>query len=96
MNSSFAAARNLTAAALGNTARAFPAQTQSGLYRGPIIGETDLHVVQKLSPQTTVAHLKQLLEPTPHVGENSAISYANDRASVKEWRERSRSKELAR
>ena len=96
LNSSFTAARNLTAAALGNTARAFTAQTQSGQYRGPIIGETDLHVVQKLSPQTTVAHLKQLLEPTPHVGDNSSISYANDRASVKEWRERSRGKELAR
>ena len=74
----------------------FAAQTQSGNYRGEIIGETDHHVVQRLSPHSAVAHMKHLLEPTPRVGDNVGIGYANEQGSVKESRERSRTKELTR
>ena len=96
VNSSLADAKSITAMALGETAKTYAAKTQSGNYRGEIIGETDLHMIQKLSPQSAVAHMKQLLEPLPQVGDSAAITYANDRASVKEWRERSRSKEMTR
>jgi len=93
---SFAAARNITAEKLGDAARTFPAQTQSGNYRGEIIGETELHVVQRLSPQTAIAHLKHLLQSVPRVGDNVGIGYANELGSVKASRERSRTQELAR
>ena len=53
LSASFAAAKNITAEKLGDTARTFTAQTQSGNYRGEIIGETELHVVQSLSPHVS-------------------------------------------
>ena len=96
LSASFAAAKNITAEKLGESARTFTAQTQSGNYRGEIIGETELHVVQRLSPQSAVAHMKHLLESAPNVGENVGIAYANELGSVKELLERSRTKELAR
>ena len=37
------------------------AQAESGNYRGEIIGETELHIVQRLSPHSAVAHMKNLL-----------------------------------
>ena len=96
LSASFAAAKSITAEKLGDAARTFTAQTQSGNYRGEIIGETDLHVVQRLSPHSAVAHMKHLLQPMPRVGDNVGIGYANELGSVKESRERSRTKELAR
>ena len=96
LSASFAGARSITAEKLGDAAQTFAAQTQSGNYRGEIIGETDMHVVQRLSPHSAVAHMKHLLQPTPRVGENVGIGYANELGSVKETRERSRTKELAR
>ena len=96
LSTSFAAAKHITAEKLGDAARTFTAQTQSGNYRGEIIGETDLHVVQRLSPNSAVAHMKHLLQPVPRVGDNVGIGYANELGSVKESRERSRTRELAR
>jgi antirestriction protein ArdC len=96
LSASLAAAKALTTTALGESARTFVAQTESGNYRGEIIGQTDLHVVQRLSSQAAVAHIKQLLERTPEVGMNAAIAYSNDKAAIREWRERSRTQELAR
>jgi hypothetical protein len=96
LSASFAAAKALTTTALGESARTFVAQTESGNYRGEIIGETDLHVVQRLSPKSAVAHMKQLLGRTPEVGMSAAITYSNDKAAIREWRERSRTQELTR
>ena len=96
LSASFAAARSITAEKLGDTARTFTAQTESGNYRGEIIGETDLHVVQRLSPQSAVAHMKHLLDSTAKIGDNVGIGYVNQVGSVKELRERSRVRELAR
>lgn len=92
----FAAAKQVTVAKLGESSRTFTAQTQSGNYRGEIIGETDLHLVQRLSAQSAVAHMKQLLESAPKVGENVGISYSNGRASCRTMAERPRERELAR
>ena len=96
LSASFAAAKHITAEKLGEAARTFTAQTQSGNYRGEIIGESDLHVIQRLSPHSAVAHMKHLLQPLPNVGDNVEIGYANELGSVKESRERSRTRELAR
>jgi antirestriction protein ArdC len=96
LSASFAAAKSVTADKLADTARTYPAQTQSGNYRGEIIGKTEFHVVQRLSPQSAIAHMKHLLEPMPKVGDNVGIAYVNDLGSVKELRERSRARELVR
>jgi antirestriction protein ArdC len=96
LSASFAAAKNITAEKLGESARTFTAQTESGNYRGEIIGETELHIVQRLSPQSAVAHMKHILESALNVGENVGIAYANERGAVKELPERSRTRELTR
>ena len=93
---SFAAAKGITTEALGESARTFPAQTQSGRYNGPIIGETAHHVVQRLSPQTAVAHMKHLLEHLPDSGAKVAIAYSNDHAQVRDLRERENTQDLGR
>lgn len=93
---SFRAARALTTEALGDGARTVAASTESGTYRGKIIGETDHHVLQQLSMQTAVAHMKHLLDPHPAVGTQVVVAYSNSKAVVKEFHERAQSKELAR
>jgi antirestriction protein ArdC len=93
---SFAAARAVTAELLGNAAKTYTAQTLSGTYSGPIIGETDHHVVQRLSGRSAVAHMKHLLEPLPVKGENVSIAYTNGRAEIRELPTQSKVHELAR
>ena len=93
---SFAAAKQITADALGESARTFGAQTDSGRYQGRIIGETAHHVVQRLSPRTAVAHMKHLLEHPPLAGDNVAIAYSNDHGLVRDIRERASTQELGR
>jgi antirestriction protein ArdC len=93
---SFAAAKAITADALGESARTFPAETASGRYNGRIIGETAHHVVQRLSAQTAVAHLKHLLDRPPHAGDNVGIAYSHEQALVRDLHERVNSQELGR
>jgi antirestriction protein ArdC len=93
---SFAAAKQVTADALGESARTFGAQTYSGTYNGRIIGETAHHVVQRLSPRTAVAHMKHLLEHPPQAGDNVAIAYSNDHGVVRDIQERVNAQELGR
>jgi hypothetical protein len=93
---SFAAAKQITADALGEAARTFPAQTQSGRYSGRIIGETAHHIVQLLSSKTAVAHMKHLLEHLPPAGDNVAIAYSNDHAEVRDLRGRVNTQGLGR
>jgi len=96
LKKSFAAAQEMTRRELNQSARTFVADTASGVYRGEIIGETELHVVQRLSPQSTVAHMKSLLERVPQVGESVAISYSQSRAIVNSFEPRERTRALAR
>lgn len=72
---SFQEARALAIKELGQEARTFVAQTQSGIYCGRIIGETDHHLVQRVSGQTAIAHLKELVGDTAEMNSNVAISY---------------------
>jgi antirestriction protein ArdC len=96
LSESFQAARALAIKELGREARTYVAETQSGTYYGKVIGETDHHVVQRISGQTAVAHLKKLVGEKPDTDHPVAILYRNEKTQVREHRERGRTPELAR
>ncbi len=96
VSASFAAARDVTAQVLGEGARTFTAETESGVYNGRIVGETDLHVVQKISGQTAIAHIKRLFDSVPPLGSNVGITYARGLATVRDPHERVQAQELGR
>jgi antirestriction protein ArdC len=96
LQKSFAAARAVAEQALGVNAKTHTALTGSGTYRGEIIGETALHVIQRLSPGSAVAHMKHLLEPMPNVGESVVVAYSNSRGTVKEFQQRGKAREMGR
>ena len=95
-NGSLADAQSITAEALGPKAKALNAQTESGAYRGPVIGETEQFIIQRQSSRFSVAHPKDLLDRQPNVGESVSINYSEFKGSVREYRERSRAQERAR
>ena len=68
----------------------------SGVYCGEIIGETDLHVVQRLNGKSAVAHMKHVLGSVPETGEQVLITYSHGNARVQNVPARTRDKELAR
>jgi hypothetical protein len=72
------------------------AQTESGSYRGVILGETACHVIQRQSAHTGIAHLKDLLDRQPQVGDHVRIHYAKSKGTVREFRERVMTAELGR
>ena len=77
-------------------ARIEHAQTDSGTYRGGIIGETEKNLIQQITSHTAVVHRKDLLDMIPAVGENVRIAYSNDNARVLPVKERSKTQELGR
>ena len=93
---SLTAAQSITAQALGNSARTLTAETESGIYRGVILGETACHVIQRQSAHTGIAHLKDSLDRQPQVGDHVRIHYANSNGTVREFRERAKTVELGR
>jgi len=72
------------------------AQIQSGIYRGPIVGETAYHLVQQQSAHSCIAHCKGLLDRQPQVGELVRIQYAQAKGTVRAYREPAKSQELGR
>jgi antirestriction protein ArdC len=97
LDQSFAEVKALSAQALGGNARVYNAQTDSGIYRGEIIGETQHHVVQKLGQGSTVAHMKQLLDPVPTVGQSLVIRYSHGKVmDVAALQPKTHAKELTR
>lgn len=81
---------------LVDSLRFVTAQTQSGSYRGKIIGETNYYVFQQQSASTAVIHPKQLLDVQPHIGQAIRINYSNDHGAVRELHNRARAKDLGR
>jgi hypothetical protein len=77
-------------------ARVEHAQTDSGTYRGRIIGKTEKTLIQQITSHSAVVHRKDLLDMIPAVDENVRIAYSNDSAHVLPVKERSRTQELAR
>jgi hypothetical protein len=97
VDESLAEVKALSVRALGDNTRIYNAQTDSGIYRGEIIGETQHYVVQKLSQSSTVAHLKHLLGSVPGVGQNVAVRYSNGRVmDVAAFQPKAHSREIAR
>ncbi len=93
---SLAEAGSITAKVLGNSAKTLAAQTESGSYRGPIIGETEHHVIQRQSAHTSIAHPKDLLDRQPGTGESVRVNYSNSKGAVSEYRERAKTQDRGR
>jgi hypothetical protein len=72
------------------------AQTDCGIYRGAITGETDKKLIQQITSRIVVLHPKGLLDILPGVGENVRIAYSNDRARVVPVKDRSKTQEVGR
>jgi hypothetical protein len=71
---SFAEAREIVGAALGGNARIYIARP-GGRYAGEVIGETDLHTVQKIGRHSAVAHLTHKLQTRLPVGQRATVAY---------------------
>lgn len=81
---------------LGKGAQLQPVQTESGIYRGSIVGTTDGHVIQQLSPTVAVAHPRDAFASVPGIGQTVQIQYANHQAMLKALEPKARGKELGR
>jgi hypothetical protein len=77
-------------------ARVESAHSDSGIYRGRIIAETEKNLIQQITSRTAVVHRKELLDMIPAIGESVRVAYSNDNARVLPLRERSKTKELGR
>ncbi len=93
---SLAEAQSLATKTLGKSAKTLEAETESGSYRGTIIGETEQQLIQRQSASTAIAHPKELLNRIPGIGENVRINYANSHAVVRELKERGKSQDVGR
>jgi antirestriction protein ArdC len=94
--SPFRAAEAITRDTLGNSAHLREARTDSGTYRGPIIGETESHLIQRQSAHVGIAHLKSALDQQPGIGTNVSINYSDGKALVREVRDRAKTQGLGR
>ena len=93
---SFREAESITSKHLGQSAKIYPAQIDSGIYRGTVIGETPDLFIQRLSPKSAIAHPKELFEQLPGVGANVSVNYTKSKPVVREIRERGKAQELSR
>jgi antirestriction protein ArdC len=96
LKESFAAAEVAARELMGGKAKTYPADTDSGKYRGEVLGETEHHVIQKVSGKSAVAHEKHLLPSAAGVAQNVLISYSNQVAQLKPNQERQSSHAMAR
>jgi antirestriction protein ArdC len=92
----FKEAESIASRHLGQTAKTYPAQIESGIYRGTIIGETPDLFVQRLSQKSAIVHPKELFEQPPGVGANVSVNYSKTKPLVREIKERGKAQELSR
>ena len=81
---------------LGDKAKVYQPDTESGQYRGAVLTESEHHVVQKLSPRSAVAHSKSLLPQAVQPGQDLVVSYSNGVAQLKPNQVRERTQALSR
>ena len=93
---SLAETKSITTKVLGDSAKTLAAQTESGNYRGPIIGETEHHIIQRQSAGTSIAHPKDMLDRQPQIGESVRINYSDSKGAVREFRERAKARDRDR
>jgi antirestriction protein ArdC len=93
---SLAAAEETAKKLMGEKVRTQEADTDSGKYRGALIGETEHHIIQKISVKSAVLHEKHLLPGAAPSSQNLLVSYSNQSAQLKPIQERQRSHALAR
>lgn len=93
---SFAAAEEAARKIMGEKVRTYPADADSGKYRGEVLAETEHHLLQRVSPRSAVAHDKRLLPGTIAPAENVLISYSNQVAHLKPNQELQKSHALTR
>jgi hypothetical protein len=80
---SFAKAKQMAQEALNDKGvSVFIANTQRGHYSGPILAETDMHVVQQIGAASVVAHFKSALSTVPTVGTECRVAYDNKQGMV--------------
>ena len=96
LNNSLADEHALAIATLGNNARTYLAQVESGTYRGQVLGATSEHIVQQVSSRSAIAHPKESLSRLPTPGETVVINYSSGKASVRDFHQRTRDRELSR
>jgi antirestriction protein ArdC len=93
---SFHHAQEITKSSLGFDAVTTPAAKDSGTYRGEILGDTEHHVIQRITAHIAVAHEKDLLSTIPVVGDQVRIAYSNSLAQVNPFQIHMRAKALGR
>jgi hypothetical protein len=96
LQDSFADAEKQTKEKLGKSARLYAADSDSGKYRGEVLGETDHHVLQKIGPKSVVAHPRNLIPEALSPGQSVAVNYSNLQAQIKPLKARERIQSLSR
>jgi hypothetical protein len=81
---------------LGDNARVYAADVESGRYRGELIGDTEHHLVQKIGAKSAAAHPKHLLPDSLSTGQSVGIAYSNGQAQAKPLKAREKAQTLAR
>ena len=81
---------------LGDNARLYAADIESGRYRGELIGDTEHHLVQKIGAKSAAAHPKHLLPDSLSAGQSVGISYSHGQAQAKPFKAREKAQTLAR
>jgi predicted ABC-type ATPase len=79
---SFEQARTITTKLLGGDAKTFITR-DAGKYRGEIVGQTELHTLQKLNDKTVIAHFTDRLEKQPSISNYASIEYVKGEAKAK-------------
>ena len=81
---------------LGDKAKLYKADNESGKCSGAVITESQHHVVQKLSPKSAVAHAKRLLPEAVQSDDNLVVFYSNGIAQLKPSQMKDRAQALSR